>query len=87
MPAGEAEDGAILTAKAESAAADAAVRVATESPLAANSLPEALTVGKNAEKGVHVYTGVRNGKDVYAVSRTIYRGDSLSTPTGSWCNR
>lgn len=34
--------------------------------VAANGLPEALTVGKNAEEGVHVYTGVRNGKDVYA---------------------
>lgn len=33
---------------------------------AANSLPEALNVGRNAEEDVHVYTGVRGGKDVYA---------------------
>jgi len=29
------------------------------------ALPEALTVGKNAETGVDVYNGVRDGKDVY----------------------
>ena len=30
------------------------------------ALPEALTVGRNAEKGVDVYKGIKNGKDVYS---------------------
>jgi hypothetical protein len=32
---------------------------------ASSALPEALTLGRNAETGVDVYTGVRGGKDVY----------------------
>lgn len=49
--------------------------------VAANALPEALTISKNAEAGVHVYTGVRNGKDVYAgitnnlMRRQLQHGD------------
>ncbi len=34
--------------------------------VAANTLPKALTVGKNADEGVHVYYGVSGGKNVYA---------------------
>lgn len=34
--------------------------------LASKALPSALTVGKNAETGVHVYAGVSAGKSVYA---------------------
>ncbi|WNV87867.1 RHS repeat-associated core domain-containing protein [Umezawaea sp. Da 62-37] len=30
------------------------------------ALPEALTVGRNADKGVDVYKGIKNGKDVYS---------------------
>jgi hypothetical protein len=41
-------------------ACSAANRVAAKT-----ALPEALTIGKNAETGVNVYTGVREGKDVY----------------------
>jgi hypothetical protein len=40
--------------------------VAAEAGAAADvALPEALTLGRNAEEGVDVYKGVRSGKDVY----------------------
>ncbi len=29
-------------------------------------LPEALTIGKNVEEGIHVYLGIKNTVDVYA---------------------
>lgn len=34
--------------------------------LAPQTVPEALTIGRNAERGVDVYLGVRGGKPVYA---------------------
>jgi hypothetical protein len=51
---GEAAD-RVVTAVATGVAANAGTK-----------LPEALTLGKNAEEGVHVYYGTSGGKNVYA---------------------
>jgi hypothetical protein len=59
-------------------------------------LPEALTIGRNAQTGVYVYFGVRNGKRVYAgitnnlARRATEHGarfDGLRAVTGSSVTR
>jgi hypothetical protein len=46
--------------------AQAAPLAPAEAGVATNSVPGALKVGANADTGVDVYLGVRNGKPVYA---------------------
>jgi hypothetical protein len=65
-----AEIGTVGVGKAVRVVRGAAAAVAE----ATAPLPEALTVGKNAERGVDVYMGIRNGEKVYVgISNNVVR--------------